>query len=272
MVKAVIHRKPSDGWILKSATISQEPGGIYYASMLFKYNSEVSLCYPESVSDVIGLDMNESTLYVDSDGATPKEPANAKVSRALLRQQKKLSHMIESHIVGYRIIKGNRVPIYDRKLSECKNIQKQRRRIAKKHAKQLNQHKDFLHKTSNQITNDYSLICIEDLSIKDMMLSKKDEPSAIKRHNVNRKAVANGWYKFTVMLEHKACRKGKFLIKIPKYYASSQICSCCGHINPEVKDPSVREWTCPDCNTHHDRDYNAAINIRNKGYEMFLSI
>lgn len=269
LIKAKIHRTASSDWKIKSATASQEPDGKYYCSVLFEYDNTVIPVTVNSISDVIGLDMNDSKLYTDSNGKFPKETSDTKVSKALIKRQRKLSHMIESHITGYKNIKGNRIPVYDKKISECKNIQKQRKAIAKIHNKQSNQRKDFLHKTSNQITNDYSLICIEDLSVKEMMLTKDNESSAIKRHNVNRKTLANGWYSFTVMLTYKAQRKGKTVIKVPKDYPSSQMCNCCGHINTDTKDIKLRKWICPNCNKSHDRDINAAINIRNKGYEMY---
>lgn len=268
-VKAKIHRTAVLGSKIKIATISQDCNGKYYCSIIFEYDSDIKSVKCESIDKAIGLDMNESKLYVDSNGNSPEKPSDKKVSKSLKKQQRKLSHMIESHITGYKTVEGNRVPVYDKKLSECKNIQKQRRRIAKTHKKQTNQRMDFLHKTSNQITNDYHLICIEDLSVKDMMLTKDDEKSAIKRHNVNRKTISNGWYSFTVMLDYKAKRKGRTVIKVPKDFPSSQICSCCGHINPNTKDIKLRNWICPECKVSHNRDINAAVNIRNKGYEMY---
>ena len=265
-IRAKVHRAVLDTWIIKSATVSQEPDGKYYCSVLFEYDNTVIPVAVTSVSDAIGLDMNDTKLYVDSNGNTPEKAHHKDMSKTLRKRQRKLSHMIESHIVKYD---KNHKPIYDTKLSECKNIHKQRKSIAKIHKKQSNQRKDFLHKTSNQITNDYSLICIEDLSVKDMMLTKDTESSAIKRHNVNRKTLSNGWYNFTQMLIYKVERKGGTVVKVPRDYPSSQMCSCCGNINPKLTDLHIRKWICPVCNTSHDRDINAAINIRNKGFQMY---
>ncbi len=264
-VRAKIHRL-YDNAKVKQATVSQDTDGKYYCSVLFEYELDITPKKIGSIDKAIGLDMNDKTLYVDSNGNIPEKPKSKNVSKSLKKRQRKLSHMIESHIVKHD---KNNKPIYDCKLSECKNIQKQRKTIAKIHKKQANQRKDFLHKTSNQITNDYSLICIEDLSVKDMMLTTDNESSAIKRHNVNRKTLANGWYSFTEMLIYKAKRKGGTVIKVPKDYPSSQMCSLCGHINQEISDLHIRKWMCPNCNKSHSRDINAAINIRNKGFQMY---
>ena len=81
----------------------------------------------------------------------------------------------------------------------------------------------------------------------------------------------NGWGMFTEFLRYKLEQAGKMLVKIDRFFASSQTCSCCGYKNSAVKDLSVREWTCPECGTHHDRDVNAAINIRNEGMRLVLA-
>ena len=81
----------------------------------------------------------------------------------------------------------------------------------------------------------------------------------------------NGWGMFTAMLQYKLEETGKRLVKVDKFFPSSQLCSVCGHQNPETKDLSIREWTCPRCQTHHNRDVNAAVNIRNEGMRMVLA-
>lgn len=81
----------------------------------------------------------------------------------------------------------------------------------------------------------------------------------------------NGWGMFTEFLRYKLEDAGKMLVKIDRFFASSQTCSCCGYKNPATKDLSVREWICPECGTHHDRDVNAAINIRNEGMRLVLA-
>ena len=269
-IRAKIHRNIGNA-VLKSATVSQDRNGKYYCSVLFEYESAVKGKYVLSKSDAIGLDFNEKSLYVDNNGSIPSKPDTSHTLKSLGHKQRKLARMIESHIIGYKTIGNKRFPVYDKPLSECKNIQKQRKLISKIHNKASNQRTDFLHKVSNQITNDYNLICIEDLSIKDMMSNKSKEHSAVKRRNLNRSALDNGWYMFTSMLSYKADMKGCHVVKVPKMFPSSQMCSCCGHINPMVKDLTIREWICPDCKTSHDRDINAAINILNKEYEMYTN-
>ncbi|WP_301091394.1 RNA-guided endonuclease TnpB family protein, partial [uncultured Dubosiella sp.] len=121
-----------------------------------------------------------------------------------------------------------------------------------------NQRKDFLHKRSREIVNAYDCVCIEDLDMKAMARSLHFGKSV---HD-------NGWGMFTTFLKYKLEDQGKQLIRIDKWYPSSQTCSVCGYKNPETKDLGMREWDCPNCKSHHDRDLNAAINIRNEGMRL----
>ena len=138
------------------------------------------------------------------------------------------------------------------------NRTKQRIKVARLHEKIANQRKDFLHKQSRQITNGYDCVCVEDLDMKKMSQTMK----------FGKSISDNGWGMFTGFLEYKLKAQGKRLVKVDKTFASSQLCSVCGYRNPETKDLSVRSWTCPECGTFHDRDVNAAINIRNEGMRM----
>lgn len=269
-VKAVIHRIPGNDYKIKKATISYDRSGEYYCSVIFEYESDITPVAVESIEECIGLDFSEKCMYVDNEGNRGNIPSYYRnLQKRLVREQHKLSRMIEANIVDYKVVGKKRYPVYKKPLSECKNIQKQRLVISRIHKHIADQRTDYLHKRSNQITNDYNLICIEDISIRDMMMDKSDDPSAIKRHNINKKTLNNGWYRFTTMLVYKAERKGCTVIKIPKDYPSSQICNCCGYRDPDLQDVSVRKWICPDCKKHHDRDINAAINIRNKGYQIY---
>ena len=117
---------------------------------------------------------------------------------------------------------------------------------------------DFLQKLSRKLVNEYDFICIEDLNMKGMSQSL----------NFGKSVHDNAWGLFTRMLEYKAMEAGKHVIKVDKFFASSQTCSVCGVVNPVTKDLSVREWTCPACGTHHHRDVNAAINIKNEGLRI----
>lgn len=268
-VKAVIHRKFSD-YRIKTATVSQDSDDKYYCSIVYESESDISPVMVKSIDESIGLDFNESCMYVDNNGNRGNIPSYYRnLQKRLIREQHKLSRMIESNIIEYKVVGNKRYPVYKKPLSECRNIQKQKHRISRIHKMIYNQRTDFLHKRSDQITNDYSLICIEDISIKDMMMNNSDNNSALSRHNINRNTLNNGWYRFTTMLEYKAVRKGCTLIKVPKYFPSSQLCSCCGYQNTELKDISIKNWICPECNCKHDRDINAAVNIRNKGYHIY---
>jgi putative transposase len=142
-----------------------------------------------------------------------------------------------------------------------KNRDKQRVKVAKLHEKVANQRKDFLHKQSRQITNVYDCVCIENLDMKAMSQAL----------NFGKSVSDNGWGMFTTFLKYKLEEQGKQLIKIDKFFASSQTCSCCGYKNPETKNLSIRAWDCPVCGTHHDRDVNAAINIRNEGMRLVFA-
>ena len=139
-----------------------------------------------------------------------------------------------------------------------KNRDKQRIRVAKLHEKVSNQRKDFLHKQSRQITNACDCVCVEDLDMKAMSQSL----------NFGKSVMDNGWGMFTAFLKYKLEEQGKRLVKVDRFFASSQICNICGYKNPETKSLAVRAWDCPQCGIHHDRDVNAAVNIRNEGMRL----
>ena len=185
----------------------------------------------------LGLDFSIHELYRDSNGNEPAYPGYyRKAEKKLAKEQRKLS----------RMQKGS------------KNRDKQRIRVAKLHEKVSNQRKDFLHKQSRQITNACDCVCIEDLDMKAMSQSL----------NFGKSVMDNGWGMFTAFLKYKLEEQGKRLVKVDRFFASSQICNICGYKNPETKNLAVRAWDCPQCGKHHDRDVNAAINIRNEGMRL----
>ena len=234
LIKVKQHRQIPENYKIKSATISQTPSGKYYASILCEYENLVHAIEPETF---LGLDFSMKELYVSSDETSADYP------RFFHKSQQKL-------------------PRECRKLSKCvigsKNHTKQRIIVAKLYEKIANQRRDFLHKQSRQITNAYDCVCIENLDMKSMAQAL----------NFGKSVADNGWGMFTAFSQYKLEETGKKLVKVDKFFASSQICSCCGYKNSATKDLSVREWTFPQCDTHHDRDVNAAINIKNEGMRL----
>ena len=179
----------------------------------------------------------------------------------LKKAQKKLSHMLESHITGYRKDKnGNRIPIYDRPLKDCRNIQKQNKKIAKIHRHIANQRLDTLHKESTRIANLYNLVVTEDLDFKAM---------ANRSFGNGKATLDNGGGLFHRFLEYKLQERGKHLICIDKWFPSSQICSCCGYRNRKLKNLQIHNWICPSCGTYHNRDHNAAKVIKQEGLRIY---
>ena len=236
-VKIKQHRQIPSDYKLKSVTVSQTPSGKYYISILFEYEKQVQQAKTQTF---LGLDYSMHELYIDSNGNEPCYPRYYRqAEKKLASEQRKLSKMQ----------KGS------------KNRENQRIRVARLHEKIANQRKDFLHKQSRQIANAYDCVCIENLNMQSMSQSL----------NFGKSVADNGWGMFVVFLKYKLEEIGKQLIKIDKFFASSQICSVCGYQNHDTKDLSVREWICPCCQTHHNRDVNAAINIKNEGMRIVLS-
>ena len=204
----------------------------------------------------IGIDVGIKEFYTDSNGMIVENPKYlAKYSRKLLKEQRKLSRMIEMNIDHYI---GNRVPVYKKPLSECKNIQKQRLKVARIHEKISNSRSDFLHKASTTLVKENQIIAVEDLNVKGM----------IRNHKLAKSINDVSWSEFYGLLEYKTFEYGSAFIKVPRFYASSQTCCVCGYKNILVKDLGIRKWTCPVCGSHHDRDHNAAINILNEALKI----
>lgn len=233
MVKLRLHRPLMENSAIKTVTISKTPTGKYYISILVEYENQILPVIPEKF---IGLDFAMNGLYVASDGDDANYPGFLrKAEKRLAKAQRKLS----------------------KRQKGSYNREKQRLRVAKLHEKIANQRKDFLHKKSHYLTNRYDAVGIEDISVKAIAKHKKGVAPRFGKF-VN----DNGWHMFTNMLDYKLVWQGKQLVRINKWFPSSQLCHVCGYQNKETKNLAVRRWDCPVCGSHHDRDKNAAINIR----------
>ena len=230
-IKIKMHRK-FEG-VIKTVTVSKECDDTYYVSILVEENIEAK---PKSKNSV-GIDLGIKSYIVDSNSERIDNPKH--LTRSLLKlaiEQRKLSHMK----------KGG------------KNRNKQRIKVARFHRRIRNQRNDFLQKLSSKYINENQVIVLEDLNIKQMEQDSR----------LSRLIVDASWSKFVSMLEYKGNWYGRDIIKVPTYYPSSQLCSCCGYQNKEIKDLSIREWVCPKCGATHSRDHNASINILNKGLDI----
>lgn len=225
-----------------NATIRKTITGKYFVSLLVE--KEI---YPlPKTGENVGIDLGLSDFAILSTGEKiGNEKFLQNLSKKLAKEQK---------ILSYRALVAKKS---GKKLSESMNYQKQRIKVAKIHEKIANKRRDFLNKLSTEIVKNHDIICIEGLSSKNLM----------KNHKLARAIGDVSWSKFVRMLEYKAEWYEKQVSKISRWYTSSQICSDCGHASGK-KPLSIREWTCENCGSHHDRDINASINILNEGLRL----
>ena len=210
----------------------------YYCSLVYKFEKEVE---PTCGTNAIGLDYSSAHFYVDSEGHAADMPHWYRLSeKRLAKAERELSKKHGSK-------KGEK--------KSCA-FRKQQRKIANIHERVSNQRRDFLHKESTRLADMYDTVCIEDLNMR---------AQANKGFGNGKATMDNGWGVFKYMLSYKLEERGKNLSIIDKWFPSSQTCNVCGAVNPRTKDLSVRKWTCECCGMEHDRDWNAAVNIRNVG-------
>lgn len=231
LVKARLSR-PFYGQI-KNATVSQTPSGKYFVSITVETEHE-SL---PSTGSMIGIDLGIKDLLITSDGEKyDNKQITKKYDSKLAREQRSLS----------------------RKVKGSNNYNKQRIRVALVHEKIHNTRVDYLHKISHKLISENQVIVSEDLAVSNM----------VKNHNLAKAISDCGWSELMRQLTYKAEWNSRRYIKIGRFVTSSQMCHVCGYVNPETKDLSIREWKCPKCDTVHDRDINAAINIFNEGVKQ----
>ena len=245
-VKAVIHRIPDDSWIIKSATVSQESDGKYYISVLFEFDNIVNP-YIADKTNAIGLDYASDGLYVDSNGNVGTNHKYYRESHdKLAKAQRRLSRM-----------KGSK-----KHEDKSNNYIKQLRKVNKIHRHIANQRLDNLHKISTEIANQYDAVCVESLNMRSM---------SNKGFGNGKATMDNGYGVFLSMLGYKLSDRNKYLVKVDKWFPSSQICHCCGTIHPEMKVLTIRTMKC-DCGLTINRDQNAAINILNEGLRLLTGV
>lgn len=231
-VKIKKHRSPGNGWQLKAATVSCTRSGKYFISLLYEFEKDIHSIKPTKENS-LGLDYSSHDFYVDSNGNVANYPRFYRRSEEkLARAQRRLSRMqFGSHH-------------YDKQLYRVRVLQEH---IA-------NQRKNFCHTASTAIAKQYDAVFVEDINLRGLAGSLK----------LGKSTNDNGFGMFRTMLEYKLTSQGKTFAKIDKWYPSSKTCSVCGFIKDDLT-LADRVWTCSACGTTHNRDHNAAINIRNVG-------
>lgn len=235
VVKAKIHR-PLDGEI-KTVTVSMNPSGKYYASVLLEKEGTVPVSH--TTEKIVGIDLGIKDFAITHDGDKTSKYNNprhlAKHHQNLKRKQQKLA----------------RKQLGSNKRNKAKKL------AAKVYERISNVRQDFLHKLSRKIVNNNQVVVVENLNVKGM----------VRNHKLAQAISDCSWGKFVNFLDYKLANEGKLLVEIERFFPSSKTCSNC-HYKIDKLPLEIRKWICPSCYTHHDRDGNAAKNIRAEGIRM----
>ena len=219
---------------IKTVTVSLNPDGKYYASVLVDDGRELAQLSTEGKA--IGIDLGLTHFCITSNGSKFDNPRHTtKYARNLKKKQQSLA----------------------RKQKSSKNRYKAKSKVSKVHSKIRRVREDFLHKLSRKIVNENQVIAVENLNVKGM----------VRNHNLAKAISDCGWGQFCTMLKYKSEWSGKTYIEVDRFFASSKTCSVCLN-RVDSLSLDIRDWTCSQCNTHHDRDVNAAINIRNEALRI----
>jgi len=227
-IKANLHREFKG--IVKTVTISKSPTGKYFASVLVDTKRDIPKKKPVKDKTSIGIDLGLTDFAVLSNGEKVSNPRHLKHTLVKLKYQQRM---------------------LSRKKKGSNRHNRQRLRVARLHEKVANQRANFLHQLSSEITNRFDVVCVEDLSVRNMM----------KNHKLAQAIGDVGWSSFVRMLEYKCEWRGKTFLQLPKFSPSTKKCCNCKSLNDEL-ELKDRDWYCPECGKYHDRDISAAINIK----------
>lgn len=259
VVKAVLHKKFNG--VIKAITVSKKSYDYYEISILFDDKFFVEEKPKDSIDCALGVDLGikEDSNAILSDGAKYHvADKDKKLDKRIRRMQKRLAKK-EWKKTGRTVFskKWNKeVEVKE----PSKNYLKLQEKIAKLKTKETNRRSYNSHIISSQIANSgYGIVCIEDLNVSGM----------VHNHHIARSISHANMGEIKRQLQYKTQWNGQSLVQVDRFYPSSQVCHCCGYKNEKVKNLSVRKWVCPNCDAEHDRDVNAAINIRNEGYRIY---